>query len=320
MRRLLIASVILAILAGVGYAVYTQLTSGSPPPPDPEFTPSVTLANKDEFEKLASEDPVAMLAQCLSRYSHDVTHYHCTLEKQERVQGKPNHPDMPPVEVIDVWVRGEVPNPETKKTAIEVQMKWKSGAKKALGLAEIRATLFSEKTKSEGGFDGKVVTWPGLFGRDVTYSDAKAPNIPLAKGQSRYCIRDGGLYRSMLRTYEAWKSRQADGKLHAEYLGKKTHEKIGRECYVIKRTCQPAEIDSFELGGVASTDPAEIAKQGFTEVTIYIDVERRLQIGSELFRTESDGTRVLIGTYYQRDVELNPTIPPDVFTIEGLKK
>ena len=63
-----------------------------------------------------------------------------------------------------------------------------------------------------------------------------------------------------------------------------------------------------------------MAKEGFTEVTIYIDAERRLQVGTELYRTEPDGTRVLVGTYYQRDVELNPTFPPDVFTLEGLKK
>ena len=36
--------------------------------------------------------------------------------------------------------------------------------------------------------------------------------------------------------------------------------------------------------------------------------------------TKPDGTRVLIGAYYFRDVQLNPTIPPDTFTAAGLKK
>jgi hypothetical protein len=124
----------------------------------------------------------------------------------------------------------------------------------------------------------------------------------------------------MLRTHEAWKARQEAGEFKFEYLGKKFFDKVGRECHVIKRICARVEIDSFELGGTASTDPKVVAVEGFTEVTLYIDAERWLQLGSELYRTEPDGTRVLVGAYYFRDVELNPTIPPDTFTTAGLKK
>jgi hypothetical protein len=326
MRRLLIASVVLAILAGtcaLGWVGYDQLTHGTPPPVDPEFKDNISqpLVQEDKFEKLAKEDPVALLAQCLSRYQREVKGgMHFTLEKQERPKGMPKPPTLPPVEIVDVWARGDVPDPEMNKTAIEVQMKWKSGARKpSIGIGpEIRATFFSEKPKSEGGLDGKVVAWPGIFGNAV--GNPLPPNIELAKGQSRYCIRDAGVYRSMLRTHEAWKLRQEAGELKTEYLGKKTPEKIGRECYVIKRICPRTEIDSFEVGGTASAEPDVVAREGFTEVTIYIDVERWLQVGSELFRTEPDGTRVLVGTYYQRDVQLNPSIPPDTFTTEGLKK
>ena len=164
MRRLLFALIAVALVGGAGYAVYDQFFRGTPAPESPQFTPITHVASENEFEKLAKEDAVAMLGQCLSRYTREVTGgVHFTLEKQERVQGRPKPPEMPPTEVIDVWVRGDVPDPATKKTAIEVQMKWKEGAKKPLGFgAEIRGTLFSEKPKSEGGLDGKVIAWrPG---------------------------------------------------------------------------------------------------------------------------------------------------------------
>jgi outer membrane lipoprotein-sorting protein len=129
-----------------------------------------------------------------------------------------------------------------------------------------------------------------------------------------------GLYRSMLRTYEAWKDRAETGELEYKYLGKQTPEHIGRECHVIKRVCKRVEIDAFEVGGKASTDPNVVAAEGFTEVTIYIDAERWLQVGTELYRTEPDGTRVLVGAYYFRDVQLNPSFAPNTFTEAGLKK
>jgi hypothetical protein len=324
MRRLLFALIAVALVAGAGYAVYDQFFRGTPAPESPQFTPSTHVASENEFEKLAKTDAVAMLGQCLSRYTRDVTGgAHFTLEKQERVQGRPQPPEMPQAEVIDVWVRGDVPDPRTKKTAIEVQMKWLQGAKKPLGFgAEIRGTLFSARPKAEGGLDGKVVAWrPGagaLTGGPL--SSPTPANNALAKSQSRYCIRDAGLYRSMLRTHEAWKQRKDAGELKTEYLGKKTPPQIGRECYVIKRLCPRTEIDSFEIGGAASSDPEVVAKEGFTEVTLYIDAERWLQVGTELYRTEPGGARVLVGQYYMRDVQLNPAVPADVFTVEGLKK
>ena len=45
-----------------------------------------------------------------------------------------------------------------------------------------------------------------------------------------------------------------------------------------------------------------------------IDTERWLQVGTELRRGD-----VLIGSYYYRDLELNPAFPPGTFTMPGLK-
>ena len=96
----------------------------------------------------------------------------------------------------------------------------------------------------------------------------------------------------MLRTYEAWKTRQAAGELQFTYVGKQTPEHIGRECHVIKRVCPRIELDAFEVGGTASTDPKAVAAEGHTEVTIYIDVERLAPGGQRVVPTEPDGTRV----------------------------
>ena len=71
---------------------------------------------------------------------------------------------------------------------------------------------------------------------------------------------------------------------------------------------------------VEATDPKVVANEGFTEVTIFVDAERWVQVGTELYRTEPDGTRVLVGAYAFRDVQLNPDFPPDTFTPAGMKK
>jgi hypothetical protein len=324
-RRLLVTAAFVAFTAasaGLGLGLYAKyFDSTSVPDVQPYIDdPTKPLVQTDEFEELARTNPVAMLGQCLSRYQREVKGgVRFTLRKQERVQGKPLPPDVPPVEVIEVWVRGDVPDPETKRTAIEVLMRWKSGARKPssdfTGLARpIEATLFSDKPAPEG-YGGKVVTRPGVV---QPISAPMDPSSQLAKGQSRFCIRDAGLYRSMLRTHAAWEARQAEGTLDVRYLGKQTPEHVGRECYVIRRVCREAEVDAFEVGG--KPDPTAAASEGFNEVTIYIDAERWLQVGTELYRTGADGTRVLVGSYFFRDVELNPEFPADTFTAAGLKK
>lgn len=324
-RRLLIAAgVSVLVAAALAYLATEQFFRGTPPPPAPVFTDAgAALSSQQQFDNLAATDPVKLLAECLTRYQREVRGgARCTIRKQERVQGRPRPPEEPPVEVLEVCVRGDVPDPATNRTAIEVLTKWRSGAKKPLGLAaEIEATLFSERPAPEG-FGGKVVVWQPkaleFLGGPV--SKPKDPNADLAKSLSRYCVRDAGLYRSMLRTFKAWETRQAAGELKFEYLGKKAPEHIGRECHVVRRVCPRVEIDAFELGGTAPTDPKVVAAEGFTEVTIYIDIERWLQVGTELYRTEPDGTRVLVGAYYFRDVELNPSFPPDTFTTASFRK
>lgn len=323
-RRVVIGIVLVASLVGAGYGGFVYFTRGTPPPPSPVFDDTGrTLPTQPEFDALAEKEPVKMLAACLSRYQREVRGgLRCTVEKQERIGGLPKHPEPPTVEVIDLRVRGDVPDPETKQTAIEVLVKWKSGAKKPPVplAAEIEGTLFSELPPPQG-YGGKAVTWQpaARFGSPVR--DPMDANSSIAKAQSRFCVRDAGIYRSMLRTHEAWKARQEAGEFRFEYLGtEKVAKAGGRECHKVRRICPRTELDAFELGGTASTDPKVVAAEGFTEVVIYIDRERWLQVATEVYRTEPDGTRVTVATYYFRDVELNPTFPPDTFTTAAFKK
>lgn len=320
-RRVLIGITVVALLVGGGYGLYSHFfLGGAPAPVAPQHTDSGDkLPTQAEFDELAKTDPVRMLNICLTRYQREVTQgLRCTVEKQERVQGYPKHPEMPPVEVVELCVRGDVPNADTNKTAIEVVMKWKSGARSVLG-AEIRATRYSEKPEPEG-LNGQVLTWRPTARLSKLNGPIPANNGP-AKSQSRYCIRDAGVYRSMLRTHEAWKARQDASEFRFEYLGKRIVEKAGnRECHIIKRICPRIEIDAFEVGGTATSDPSVVAVEGFTEVTLYIDAEHWIQVGTELFRSEPDGTRVLVGSYFFRDVQLKPSFAPDTFTTEGMKK
>ncbi len=306
-RRSVIGLVVLALIALLLVFVYTQYFRGEPAPPATEHADTgETLSTESEFDRLAREDPVKMLDQAVTRYQREAAGgAHFELTKQERVNGEPKPPAPPPVERIDTWVRGDVPD-ATGKTNIEIVMKWKDGAKEVLG-SKVEATLFRERP------DEKMITWRPTALRFLRLSPAVPPNNPMARSQSRYCIRDAGLYRSMLRTFEAWKERQTAGAFAFEYLGKKPIAELGGvECHVIKRVCRAPEVDAFELGGVP--DPAKLATDGFTEVTIYVDAGRWLQLGTELHRTEPEGERVLVGAYYFRDVELNPKIPPDTFT------
>jgi hypothetical protein len=43
-------------------------------------------------------------------------------------------------------------------------------------------------------------------------------------------------------------------------------------------------------------------------------------VGTELVRTEAHGTRVLLGAYYFRDVQLNPPFTDNTFALAELKR
>lgn len=306
-RRVAVAVLVTAtlVLAGLGawtlaYPTPDVVQVDTPVFQSPDTTPA---AEPDQFAKLAETNPVGMLAACLARYEQDAKGFRALLAKQERLRGK-----LQPAERVRVTVWGDVPGPD-KATHICVRMIWDHGARTDLFGNPVRGTAYVE-----GENNDQILTFrPTALLKDHSI-DLKGP---MARDASRYCMKDTGIYRGMLRTYTAWKQRQEAGTLKAEFLGKRpVPEAGGRECYLIKRTCVTPEVDSFALDEQAPADEKTVARDGFTEVTLMIDCERRLQVGTVLKRADGG----LLGEYYFRDLELVTTaFPPETFKAPALR-
>ena len=257
-------------------------------PPTPErvayggSTPDLRLApathpQPTDLAALASSDPVAMLEACIRRYQSEVRGYTCILEKRERINGELREP-----EVIAVAFR---------EHPFSVLMRWKQNPGRAL------ATLYVA-----GEHNDRVLIVPSnstarvalRFGKGYV---TRSPDSPEVREASRYSVHEFGIYKGTERTYLAWKSAKERGVLRTEYLGvREVPEAGGRPCHIVRRLCDPPE------------------EEGLTEVTIAIDAETWLQVGSVLKAKDE-----LIGSYYFRDIKLNPAFDANQFKPEALK-
>jgi hypothetical protein len=226
------------------------------------------------MEHLAGEDPVRFLELCLERYRQEVKGYRCILQKQERIAGK-----LQPRETIEVYFR-EDPH--------SVLMHWQHGARKAEGalfvLGENHGKMLA---RPSGSLARRIVG--DVVERDVDGSDARQ--------SGRYTLSQFGIRKGTERTVAAWKASRQRGKLQVEYLGEQSVKEAGdRNCYKLRRTYEAPEAD------------------GVTELTIYVDKETLLQVGSVL---KGDNGQ-LIGEYFWRDIQLNPTFSPGQFERDAL--
>jgi len=149
----------------------------------------------------------------------------------------------------------------------------------------------------EGENGGKMLAKPAglaavfvkVVERDVDGDDARQ--------SGRYTMKEFGLKGAIQKTYRDWKAAKEKGKLRVEYLGvRKVREAGDRLCYTLRRICAEPEEDQV------------------TDVTIYIDKETWLQIGSVL----KDEKGRLIGEYMFRDLHVNPEFKPDQFKRSAL--
>lgn len=234
------------------------------------------LPDAAHLEKEAAENPVAFLEDCLRRYAREIKGYHCTMQKQERIDGR-----LQSREIVDVLYRNQ------PHSAL---LHWKEGARKA------EAALFVE-----GENNGKMLARPtgvlartvagNVVERDVEGSDARA--------SGRYPLTQFGIRKGTERTLKAWKAAQDRGQLDVKYLGvQKIKEAGDRPCYKLRRAYAAPETD------------------GVTELTIYVDTDTWLQVGSVL---KGEGGK-LIGEYFFRDIELNPTFAPGQFERSALPR
>lgn len=166
-----------------------------------------------------------------------------------------------------------------REKPFSVLMQWKKGVQQA------EASLFVL-----GENKNMIQVRPsGFFKRNLTIS--LSPDAPQVLESSRYTVYEFGLERGMRRTYTAWKEIRDRGLLQFEYLGVKSIKEAGnRPCHVIRRTCNPPEED------------------GMTEITIMLDEQTWLQVGSVL-----KAGNELIGYYYFRDINTKPNFPADRF-------
>ena len=86
-----------------------------------------------------------------------------------------------------------------------------------------------------------------------------------------------------------------------KYLGIERPKEVGnRLCYKFVRT---------------PYDPPEgLAKENLNELTIYIDMQTMMQVGSVLKDMEGK----LIAEYFFREIELNPTFDEKQFTMDAI--
>ncbi len=184
-----------------------------------------------------------------------------------------------PTEEIDVYFR-EQPH--------SVLMKWVKGQR-----------LASRALYVEGENNNKLLAKPAGLASALLSVVEREPEGPDAKQSGRYPLTQFGLKKTAERSVKSWGAAQKNGTMKVEYLGvRKVPEAGNRVCYALRRTCDPPEDD------------------GMVEVTLYIDKELGLQVGSVIKAAEGK----LLGEYFYRDIQFNPEFKKDQFDRAALKE
>jgi hypothetical protein len=246
------------------------------PEADAEGDPNeMPITSSDDPKDLLATDPIAFFEKCLERYDREVKGYSLTMQKQERINGK-----LQETQIHKIHFR---------EKPFSVYMELVKGSPLAERILYV-----------EGENGGKLLARPrgklarGIMG-DVVERDTNSAD---AKQSGRYAINEFGLKAALQRIVKAGKAARERKALHVEYLGTfKVKEAGDRLCYKIKRS-------KFEK-------PEE---DGITEVTIYIDTETWLLVGSVCKGEDNK----LIAEYFFRDIQLNPKFAPDQFTRKAL--
>lgn len=182
----------------------------------------------------------------------------------------------------------EIVNVAFREHPFSVYMKWTEGADRA------EASVFVAGENN----DQLIIRPKSRAARWIVSYVTRDPESPDVREVSRFSVRDFGIQKGTIRTLVAWKAAKDLGMFRFEYLGiESVKEAGGRLCYMIRRDVNPPEED------------------GLTQVTIAIDVETWLQVGSWLKAGDTP-----IAEYHFRNIEPNPTFGPKQFKTEGLKE
>ncbi len=231
-----------------------------------------STANSEDAQKILTTDDKVMrfLEDCYKNYSKTVTTgYRTILTKQEWVQGstKPNS-----LEVIEV---------DFREKPFSVYMKWKEGT------FLVRRSLYVEGEHLDPQTKKSMMWVRPIFG----WNRKVAVDSKLVKSSGRYTIDKFGVRWGLKRVLTTWRKRYKEGNLDAEF-GKtvKLAEVGNRPCYRIHRKIPDHRPEH----------------DGVLDVVLYVDVERKLQVGTVLKGIRGSNRDALIGKYFFNIVELNP--------------
>lgn len=286
LKRILLAVFALLVVGGVGAGVWLSLQTTHTESDLDTIAPPTSSApvSADTFADQLRTDPIAALNASLAAYP--ATGFTAEFRKQERTGGK-----LGDEEVIRVSVKDD---------PFSVLMLWQQGGGAGQG------TLY---VKGQNG--GKMKVW--MFRKLIQDVD---PQGFLPKQSARYTIEEFGIKQSTQRTVRAWLAAREANELRYEYLGRKvTPETGGRECFVLKRTCPADTIDPFVTGGPKVDVTDKNRKDSFRTVTVYLDCETRLQLGTEQHRHDGE----LTASYWFRDVNTKPTFDEETFTTKSFR-
>ena len=288
-KRILIVLFAVVVVAVFGAAVWLSLPvhrTNSLLDDLPAASTAAGPVSEDLFAEQLRTDPIAALQASIAAYDDRAHGFTAEFRKRERMGGK-----LADEEVIRVAMKDD---PHS------VLMLWQQGGGAGQG------TLY---VKGQNG--GKMKVW--MFRKLIQDVD---PQGFVPKQSARYTIEEFGIEQSTKRTLRAWSAIRDAGQLKCEYLGRKVMaEAGGRECFVLKRTSPADMIDPFVTGGPAVEVTDKNRRDSFRTVTVYLDCETRLQVGTEQHRHDGE----LIASYWFRDVNLNPTFDADTFTTKSFK-
>lgn len=253
----------------------------APSNPDVNSKPAAYVdAVKDDGSALVTSDEMARLAK------NDVLTFYKEMLLRYKREVKGYTATFLKQELIGDQLRPtEVIDIQFREHPHSVFMTWQKGAGQASRVLYV-----------EGENNGKLQALPtiapkliGVIERDVNGKEARNGN--------RYTLQEFGLFRTADRTLKDWTAAQEAGELRVEYLGvKKVKEAGDRSCYVLHRALKKPDRD------------------GVSDATMYIDVETWLQVGTVLKDAEGN----LLGSYFFRDLKLNPEFKKDQFTKAAL--
>lgn len=169
------------------------------------------LPSETEMERLAQNDPLSFLQECIRRYDREVQGYTTTLRKQERLEGQ--------------LQRSEEIEAAFREKPFSVLLRWKEGAKRAAAVLYVKGENRDQLLVRPAGLLSVV----GIVARD--------PKGEEAKSAGRYPLTEFGIKIGMQRLLASWEQAKKDDAFHVELLGaQKIREAGDRYCWVLRRT------------------------------------------------------------------------------------